>query len=78
MNPLVADQLALSAVVNWVEKGIAPDNLDQPANWSASRSRPLCPHPKKALLKAGATDVRQARRERGEKRRVQRLNTVER
>ncbi len=53
----------LSAMVNWVEKGQAPDrvvasargtgnaggvNADLPATWSASRSRPLCPYPKVA------------------------------
>lgn len=51
---------ALSALVNWVEKGQAPDrlvasargpgnaggvNADVPATWSATRTRPLCPYP---------------------------------
>jgi pimeloyl-ACP methyl ester carboxylesterase len=54
---------ALSAMVNWVEQGVAPDtllatargagnaggvNADLPTNWSAGRTRPLCPYPKVA------------------------------
>lgn len=50
----------LTPLVNWVEKGIAPDrvianargpgnaagaNADVPASWSPTRSRPLCPYP---------------------------------
>lgn len=50
----------LSSLVGWVEKGQAPDrviasargagnaggaNADLPANWSPTRTRPLCPHP---------------------------------
>jgi len=50
----------LTPLVNWVEKGQAPDrvvanvrgpgnlagaNTDIPTTWSASRSRPLCPYP---------------------------------
>jgi feruloyl esterase len=65
----------LSALVDWVEKGQAPDsvraqvrgagnavgvNPDVPAGWSADRSRPLCPYPKVARLKAGATDLESA------------------
>ena len=53
----------LTPLVNWVEKGIAPDrvvaqargagnaagvNADLPATWSATRSRPLCPYPQVA------------------------------
>jgi feruloyl esterase len=53
----------LSPLVNWVEKGVAPDrvianvrgpgnlggtNGDVPAAWSPSRSRPLCPYPQVA------------------------------
>jgi len=53
----------LTPLVNWVEKGVAPDtvtasvrgagnaagaNADLPAGWSASRSRPLCPYPQVA------------------------------
>lgn len=58
----------LSAIVDWVEKGIAPDrviasargagnaggvNADVPANWSASRTRPLCPYPAVARYSSG-------------------------
>jgi hypothetical protein len=61
----------LTPLVNWVEKGEAPDsviacargagnavapNPDVPSGWSPGRSRPLCPYPKVARLKAGATD----------------------
>ena len=53
----------LTPLVNWVEKGVAPDrvianvrgpgnlggaNADVPATWSPSRSRPLCPYPQVA------------------------------
>jgi sugar phosphate isomerase/epimerase len=53
----------LTPLVNWVEKGQAPDsvvasargagnaagvNADLPAAWSASRTRPLCAYPKVA------------------------------
>lgn len=60
---------AFSAVVDWVEKGTAPEsllatvgarNVDKPAAWSAARSRPLCAYPKKAVLKAGSTDLESA------------------
>jgi hypothetical protein len=65
----------LTPLVNWVEKGEAPEsviasargagnaggvNPNVPANWSASRTRPLCPYPKVARLKAGATDLESA------------------
>jgi hypothetical protein len=65
----------LTALVNWVERGQAPDrviayaraagnavgaNRDVPSTWSPSRSRPLCPYPKVARLKAGATDLETA------------------
>jgi pimeloyl-ACP methyl ester carboxylesterase len=66
---------ALTALVNWVEKGQAPDsivagargagnlggvNRELPASWSATRTRPLCPYPKVARLKSGATDLESA------------------
>lgn len=53
----------LTPLVNWVEKGIAPDsvvatargagnaggvNAEVPADCSANRTRPLCPSPKGA------------------------------
>jgi hypothetical protein len=65
----------LTPLVNWVEKGEVPEsviasargagnaggvNPNVPANWSASRTRPLCPYPKVARLKAGATDLESA------------------
>ena len=65
---------ALTPLVNWVEKGQAPESLlasargagnaggvnaDVPASWSASRTRPLCPYPKVAKYK-GTGDIEQA------------------
>jgi feruloyl esterase len=62
----------LSALVDWVEKGIAPEqliaaargagnaggvNTDLPGDWSATRTRPLCPYPKVARYKGGDTEV---------------------
>lgn len=53
----------LTALVNWVERGVAPDrviatargagnaagaNADVPAAWAANRTRPLCPYPQVA------------------------------
>ena len=64
---------AVSAIVRWVEQGQAPDaivasargvgnrggvNADLPADWSASRSRPLCPYPQVARYIGG--DAEQA------------------
>lgn len=58
----------LSALVDWVEKGNAPDrivasargagnaggvNADVPSAWSPARTRPLCPHPMLARYKGG-------------------------
>jgi hypothetical protein len=57
---------AFSALVDWVEKGVAPasitaavsaGNPDKPASWSATRTRPLCPYPAKAVLRKGASDL---------------------
>lgn len=65
----------LTSLVNWVEKGVAPDsvlarargagnpggvNPDVPASWSPNRTRPLCSYPKVARLKTGATDLESA------------------
>ena len=62
----------LSALVNWVEKGQAPDrivagtrgagnaggvNAELPADWSATRTRPLCPYPLVARYKSGDKEV---------------------
>jgi feruloyl esterase len=60
----------LTPLVNWVEKGQAPDsvtasargagnaggaNPDLPASWSATRSRPLCAYPKVARYKGSGS-----------------------
>ena len=53
---------ALGALTDWVEKGKAPDriiatinpaNKDVPADWSRTRSRPLCPWPSFARYGSG-------------------------
>ncbi len=64
----------LSSLVAWVEEGKAPDrviasargagnaggvNAEVPADWSADRTRPLCPYPKVARY-SGAGDVEAA------------------
>ncbi|USX17649.1 tannase/feruloyl esterase family alpha/beta hydrolase [Oxalobacteraceae bacterium OTU3REALA1] len=56
----------LTPLVNWVERGQAPDNViasvrgpgnaaganvDLPGSWSPNRTRPLCPYPKAAKYK---------------------------
>jgi len=41
----------LSAVVNWVEKGIAPDSVITTGRAFPGRSRPLCAYPKHAQYK---------------------------
>ena len=63
---------ALTALVNWVEKGQAPDrivatargagnaggvNAEVPADWSATRTRPLCPYPQVARYKNGDKEL---------------------
>jgi tannase/feruloyl esterase len=50
---------AVTAVIDWVEKGVAPDVLiaKKIANGAATRSRPLCPYPQVARYKgAGSVD----------------------
>ena len=70
-----ADQFdMLTPLVNWVEKGQAPDsvvasvrgpgnaaavNADVPASWSATRTRPLCPYPQVARYNS-AGDIESA------------------
>jgi Tannase and feruloyl esterase len=53
---------ALTALMDWVENGKAPDrivagvnpaNKEIPASWSPSRTRPLCPWPKYARYTGG-------------------------
>lgn len=66
-----ADQFdMLSALVDWVEQGKAPasvtasargagtpmPNAEVPANWSAQRTRPLCPYPQVATYTGGDTE----------------------
>ena len=64
---------AITALVAWVEKGVAPEalvatargtgnaggvNADLPADWAANRSRPLCPYPQVARYSgAGSLEV---------------------
>jgi pimeloyl-ACP methyl ester carboxylesterase len=60
----------ISSLVQWVEQGQAPDwimarargagnpggrNEDLPANWSADRTRPLCPYPGVATYKGSGS-----------------------
>jgi feruloyl esterase len=60
----------LTPLVNWVEKGQAPDsvsasargagnaggvNADVPTSWAANRSRPLCAYPKIAVYKGSGS-----------------------
>jgi len=53
---------ALTALVDWVEKGKAPDriiatvdpaNKEIPASWSPTRARPLCSWPRYARYNSG-------------------------
>jgi hypothetical protein len=60
----------LSALVDWVEQGKAPasvvasargagtpvPNAEVPSNWSAQRTRPLCPYPQVATYTGGDTE----------------------
>ena len=61
----------LDALVDWVEHGRAPErivagargagnpggaNSDVPADWSPTRTRPLCPYPLLARYTAGDTE----------------------
>jgi len=64
---------ALTSLVNWVEKGQAPEqiiakargtganlvNPELPASWSPTRTRPLCPYPKVAKYN-GTGDIESA------------------
>jgi hypothetical protein len=50
---------AVTAVVDWVEKGVAPDSLiaSKIVGGAVTRSRPLCPYPQVARYKGqGSTD----------------------
>ena len=72
-GPATDQYNALTALVEWVEQGLAPDrivasargagnaggvNADVPATWAATRTRPLCPYPRVARYKGG--DAEQA------------------
>jgi feruloyl esterase len=63
---------ALTALVNWVEQGQAPErivagargagnaggvNNELPTGWSATRTRPLCPYPQVARYQSGDPEV---------------------
>lgn len=50
----------LSAVVNWVEKGVAPDSVVATGRAFPGRSRPLCAYPKHAQY-TGTGDTQDAR-----------------
>jgi hypothetical protein len=50
---------AVTAVIDWVEKGVAPDSLvaKKIVNGQVTRSRPLCPYPQVARYRGqGSTD----------------------
>ncbi|MFV0597676.1 tannase/feruloyl esterase family alpha/beta hydrolase [Shewanella sp.] len=58
----------VDALVNWVEKGVTPseilasvraENTELPADWSKTRTRPLCPFPKMAKYN-GSGDIEDA------------------
>ena len=52
VNPVLVAALdrfdMLSAVVDWVEKGVAPDRVVATGAAFPGRSRPLCPYPQHA------------------------------
>jgi feruloyl esterase len=49
----------LTAIVDWVEKGVAPDSVIATGPAFPGRSRPLCPYPRHAHYK-GSGDVEKA------------------
>lgn len=54
---------AFAAVMDWVEKGNAPDQIlasASPMSPWPGRTRPLCAHPYVAVARAGATDMEKA------------------
>jgi feruloyl esterase len=53
------DHDCLSAVVRWVEDGVAPDRIiaSKMVSGKVVRTRPLCPYPEQAVYKgSGSTD----------------------
>ncbi|HKH08994.1 MAG TPA: tannase/feruloyl esterase family alpha/beta hydrolase [Agromyces sp.] len=64
-GPATDQYEGLTALIDWVEYGSAPDrieawvnpaNADVPASWSADLSRPLCPYPSVARYESGDPD----------------------
>ncbi|MDQ0576237.1 tannase/feruloyl esterase family alpha/beta hydrolase [Agromyces albus] len=64
-GPATDQYEGLTALIDWVEYGSAPDridawvnpaNADVPASWSADLSRPLCPFPSVAQYASGDPD----------------------
>jgi pimeloyl-ACP methyl ester carboxylesterase len=57
--PLPAPGQIYDLITNWVEKGVAPDriNLSSQASTPVSKSRPVCPYPKKASYTNGDVNV---------------------
>jgi pimeloyl-ACP methyl ester carboxylesterase len=64
-GPATDQYEGLTALIDWVEHGSAPDridawvnpaNADVPASWSADLSRPLCPYPSVVRYESGDPD----------------------
>lgn len=65
-GPATDRYAALAALVDWVERGVAPASLvatvnpanpDLPADWSTERSRPLCVYPAVARYRHGDPEL---------------------
>ena len=57
--PTVGTMQFYDLMVNWVEKGVAPDRveIESPAGTSDRISQPLCPYPQKATYRSGDPHV---------------------
>ena len=64
-GPATDQYAGLTALIDWVENGSAPERIDAwvnpantelPAEWSADLSRPLCPYPSVARYTSGDPD----------------------
>jgi feruloyl esterase len=64
-GPATDQYEGLTALIDWVENGSAPDrmdawvnpaNADVPASWPVDLSRPLCPYPSLARYASGDPD----------------------
>jgi len=64
-GPATDQYEGLTALIDWVEYGSAPDRIDAwvnpanpdvPASWSTDLSRPLCPYPSVARYASGDPD----------------------